>query len=66
MSTFLRGARAIATELQRLGLIDKDDPDPTGKVYYYARTGKITTGKFGKEIIATPDKLQRDLIKLVS
>jgi hypothetical protein len=66
MSTFLRGARAIALHLQEMGVIAKDDPDPVGKVYYYAKTRKITTGRFGKDLISTPDKLQRDITKLVS
>jgi len=47
-------------------VIAKDDPDPEGKVYYYARTKKITTGRFGKDLISTADKLQRDIAKLVS
>jgi hypothetical protein len=66
MSTFLRGARAMALQLQEMGVIARDDPDPEGKVYYYARTKKITTGRFGKDLITTTDKLQRDIAKLVS
>lgn len=66
MSTYRRGARAIAEKLIELGVINKDDPDPEGKVYYLARTRKITTGRLGKDLLTTDDHLQRDFAKLVS
>jgi hypothetical protein len=66
MATFLVGGRAIEKECKRLGLISEDDPNGLDKVYYWARTNKLTIGRFGNSLITTPDKLQRDVEKLVS
>ena len=66
MSTFLVGAKAIKEECERLGLIPKDDPNGEDRVYYLARSKKLTIGRFGNSLITTPDKLRRDVEKLVS
>jgi hypothetical protein len=66
VSTFLVGAKAIAKELERLGLIPEDDPNSEDRVYYLARSNKLSIGKFGNSLITTPDKLRRDVEKLVS
>jgi hypothetical protein len=66
MSAFLVGAKAIAEELKRLGLIPENDPNAEDKVYYFARANKLTIGRFGNSLITTPDKLRRDVEKLVS
>jgi hypothetical protein len=66
MSTFLIGARAIAGHLEELGLLPKDDPGNEDRVYYMALAKKIPVGKFGNQLISTPDKLQQVVSKLVS
>jgi len=66
MSDFLVGAKAIAKKLEEMGLLPEDDPNNEDRVYYLARTGKIPTGRFGKQLIATPSKLQQVVSKLVS
>jgi len=65
MSDFLVGARAIAAHLKLLGLIADDDENAEDKVYHWAKTKRISTGRFGKQLISTPAKLQRDAEKLV-
>jgi hypothetical protein len=65
MSDFLVGARAIAAHLKSLGLIADDDENAEDKVYHWAKTKRISTGRFGKQLISTPAKLQRDAEKLV-
>jgi hypothetical protein len=66
MSVFLIGARAIAKHLEQLGLLPEDDPNNEDRVYYMARTKKIPTGRFGKQLISTPAKLEQVVNKLVS
>ena len=65
MSDFLVGARAIAAHLKSLGLIADDDENAEDKVYHWEKTKRISTGRFGKQLISTPAKLQRDAEKLV-
>ena len=66
MSTFLIGARAIANHLEQLGLLPENDPTNEDRVYYMARTKKIPIGRFGKNLISTPAKLEQVVNKLVS
>jgi hypothetical protein len=66
MAAFLVGAKAIAEELIRLGLISESDPNAEDKVYYFARAKKVSIGRFGNSLIASPDRLRRDVEKLVS
>ena len=66
MSTvFLVGAKAIKEELERLGLIPKNDPNGEDRVYYLARTKQLPIGRLGNNLITTPEKLQRSAEKLV-
>jgi hypothetical protein len=53
----LRGAAAIAEHLRSIGLKKVDEAD----VYYFARSKKLPIGKFGKELIASKRRLNRDL-----
>ena len=62
-STFLLGAKAIAGHLKKLGLIEEDDPNAEDKVYHWAKTKRITTGRFGLQLLSTDDALQRDADK---
>lgn len=68
MSKFLRGALAIGRELIELGLLPEIDDDEklTDKVYYFDRSGKLKFDRFGNELISTPEKLQRQINKLIS
>jgi hypothetical protein len=66
MSNFLVGARAIAALLKQLGLIAENDPNAEDKVYHWAKTRRIPTGRFGTQLIASPDKLEQVVNKLVS
>jgi len=66
MSTFLIGARAIANHLEQLGLLPENDPTNEDRVYYMARTKKIPTGRFGRQLISTPAKLEQFVSKCVS
>lgn len=66
MPEFLVGARAIAQELERLGLLPKDNPTNEDRVYYLARTQKLPLDRFGNQLISTSAKLQRLVDKLVS
>jgi hypothetical protein len=65
MSNFLVGARAIAAHLKQLGLIAEDDENAEDKVYHWAKTKRISTGRFGNQLISTAATLQRDAEKLV-
>ena len=65
-SNFLVGARAIAAHLKQLGLIAEDDQNAEDKVYHWAKTKRIPTGRFGTQLIASPDKLEQVVNKLVS
>ena len=53
----LRGAAAIAAYLRSLGMEDVTDAD----IYYIARTKKAAIGKWGKDLIASKQRLNRDL-----
>ena len=53
----LRGAAAIAEHLRSEGLNDVD----VSTVYYFAKSKKLTIGKFGKDLIASKRRLGRDL-----
>jgi len=68
MSRFLRGARAIGRKLVELGLLPEDDDDEklADKVYYLDRSGKLKFDRFGDELISTPEKIERQVSKLVS
>ena len=66
MSDFLVGAKAIAKKLEEMGLLPQDDPNNEDRVYDLARAKKIPTGRFGKQLISTPSKLQQVVDKLVS
>jgi hypothetical protein len=63
---FLVGASAIAGKLIELGLISENDENAEHKVYHWAKTGRIPTGKFGNQLISTSDKLEQVVSKLVS
>lgn len=67
MSGFLIGARAIARKLVELGLLPENDDAGklADKVYYLDRSGKLKFDRFGNELISTPEKLQRQVDKLV-
>lgn len=65
MSDFLVGAKAIAKKLEEMGLLPQDDPNNEDRVYYLARAKKIPIGRFGKQLISTPAKLQQVVDKLV-
>jgi hypothetical protein len=57
----LRGARRITAYLN-----EKYGPDwKEDDVYYGKRTGKLPIGKYGKELIASPSKLDRAISELV-
>lgn len=62
---YLRGARQIAKKLQDLGIIDEHDPDPAQRVYHLERTGKLQLDRFGRELITTPDKLEKTIAKQI-
>ena len=67
MSKFLIGALAIGRKLIELELIPETDDDKlTDKVYYLDRSGKLKFDRFGNELISTPEKLERQVGKLVS
>jgi hypothetical protein len=68
MAEFLRGALKIGRKLVEFGLLPDDDDDEklTDKVYYLDRSGKLKFDRFGNELISTPEKLQRQVSKLVS
>jgi hypothetical protein len=67
MPGFLRGARAIARKLVELGLLPEDDDEKNeDRVYYFDRAGKLKFDRFGNELISTPEKLERQVSKLVS
>jgi hypothetical protein len=68
MSRFLRGALAIGRELVTLELLPEcDDPEKLADaVYYLDRSGKLKFDRFGSELISTPEKLQRQVSKLIS
>ena len=53
----LRGAEAIAEHLRGLGLADTS----VDEVYYLARSGKLSIGRFGKQLIASKRRIARDL-----
>jgi hypothetical protein len=53
---FLHGGAAIGAHLRSKGL-NVTDTD----VYYLARTKKIAVGKWGKHLIASKRRLDRDL-----
>jgi hypothetical protein len=52
-AVYIRGARRIAKELQKLGIIAPDDPDPEGKVYHLSRTKQLPLDRFGRGLITT-------------
>jgi hypothetical protein len=68
MSKFLRGALAIGRELIELGLLPEIDDDEklTDAVYYFGRSKKLKFGRFGNELISTPESLKQQVNKLVS
>jgi len=68
MSRFLIGARAIGRKLIELGLLPEieDDEKLTDKVYYLHRSKKLRFDRFGNELISTPEKLQRQVGKIVT
>jgi hypothetical protein len=68
MSKFLRGALEIGRMLVELGVLPDDDDDEklTDKVYYLDKSGKMKFDRFGDEYISTPEKLQRQVSKIVS
>ena len=67
MSRFLRGALEIGRMLVELGILpDDDDEKLTDKVYYLDKSGKLKFDRFGDEYITTPEKLQRQVSKIVS
>jgi hypothetical protein len=53
----LRGASAIAEHLRSVGLDNVDE----SKIYYFARSKKLSIGRFGKDLIASKKRLSRDL-----
>jgi hypothetical protein len=57
-SDILRGAAEIGAYLRdEIGLHDIDDED----VYYIAKSGKLTIGRWGKELIASKKRISKDL-----
>ena len=68
MSRFLRGAREIGPVLVDLGLLPEcDDPEKLAdQVYYLDKSGRLKFDRFGDEYITTPEKLKRQVDKLVS
>jgi hypothetical protein len=53
----VRGASAIAEHLRSVGLDNVDESD----VYYFARSKKLSIGRFGKDLLASKKRLTRDL-----
>jgi hypothetical protein len=66
MSGFLRGGRAIVEKLEEMGFFKKGNPNNLDKLYYLARMNKLEIDRFGDEYISTPEKLKRQIEKLVS
>jgi hypothetical protein len=66
MSGFLRGGRAIVEKLEEMGFFEKGNPNNLDKLYYLARVNKLEIDRFGDEYISTPEKLKRQIDKLVS
>jgi hypothetical protein len=64
--TFIRGAKGIARELQKIGLIPADHPDPEGATYHLVRTGQLNVDRFGRTLITTPSKLRQLVNKQIS
>jgi hypothetical protein len=63
---FLRGAAAIARELQRIGLLPADHPDPKGATYHLVRSKQIDVDRFGRTLITTPAKLRQTINRQIS
>jgi hypothetical protein len=63
---FLIGAKAIAEKLEEFGLLPKGDPNNEDRVYYFDRSGKLKFDRFGDQYLSTPEKLQRQVSKLVT
>jgi hypothetical protein len=59
LNDLLRGATAIAEHLRSVGLNDVNEDD----VYYFARSKKLTIGRFGKDLLASKQRINRDLAK---
>jgi hypothetical protein len=67
MPEFLIGALAIGRKLVELGLLPESDDDEklADKVYYLSRSQKLQIDRFGDQFISTPEKLKRQVDKLV-
>jgi hypothetical protein len=63
---YIRGAAAISKELQKLGLIAADHPDPESATYNLIRTKQIDVDRFGRSLITTKLRLRQLVAKRIA
>jgi hypothetical protein len=63
---FIRGAAAIARELQKIGIISADHPRPVAATYNLIRTRQLDVDRFGRSLITTPAKLRQLIAKKIA